>query len=532
MVMGIENVQYKQLPAAFARVDEGLLEECSCLYSDHYGHWSRNAPHAPGEKIRLSANKLRDCWLENKTANLYTARLEKGLIGYAIAIRPKYKDYGVFSWVTQLVVHEDYRNRGIAKRLLFSIWGLSNDFAWGLLTANPYAIRALEKATRRRCSPKRIAINKRKLFNIACENLGDCYQIDCDFPRINKDSKQITVDETGSKIDTRFFVDHSRIPEMVEGALSNGTPWVLGDLEEGWEWFAFTFNDQEQLKLTSDEIEGMIRMSEQVVKRAYSRMLLDKKHKWAKHADKETDFIVEHCRLTPGDTVLDMGCGSGRHALALAEKGLRVTGIDYIPEFTERANQEARKKGLETVEFRTADGREMELDQDYDAAICLYDVVGSFMDDEENKKILISIARGLKPDGVAMITVMNYELTIHNAQHVFSFDSEPNRVLELEPSGIMEETGDIFDPRHYLVDENTHCVYRNEQFTSGESLPKQLIVVDKRYTRQEITTLCEEAGLEVQWAKYTGAGKWRDSFDATEAAAKEIMVFCKKRRAV
>nr|VFJ93129.1 MAG: Acetyltransferase (GNAT) family protein [Candidatus Kentron sp. LFY] len=537
MVMGIENIQYKQLPAAFVRVNKEILKECEDLYSNHYGHWSRNAPHAAkaGQRIKLSADKIRDCWLENNNANLYTARLKGKLIGYAIAIRPKYHDktyrvgkdkkYGVFSWVTQLVVHEDYRKQGIAKQLLFSIWALSNDFAWGLLTANPYAIRALEKATRRRCSPERIARNQRKLFNIACENLGDCYGID-------KESPPIVVDKTGSKIDTRFFVDHSQIPEMVRRALSNGTPWVLGDLEEGWEWFAFTFNDQEQLKLTSDEIEGMIRMSEQVVKRAYSRMLLDKKHKWAKHADKETDFIVEHCRLTPGDTVLDMGCGSGRHALALAEKGLRVTGIDYIPEFTERANQEARKKGLETVEFRTADGREMELDQDYDAAICLYDVVGSFMDDEENKKILISIARGLKPDGVAMITVMNYELTIHNAQHVFSFDSEPNRVLELEPSGIMEETGDIFDPRHYLVDENTHCVYRNEQFTSGESLPKQLIVVDKRYTRQEITTLCEEAGLEVQCAKYTGAGKWRDSFGATEAAAKEIMVFCKKRRAV
>lgn len=527
--MDIENVQYEQLPADFAINDNGsLLEECSGLYSNHYGRWSKDAPYAAGNRIKLSTDKLRTCWLENKNANLYTARLESKLIGYAIAIRKEYENYGVFSWVTQLVVHEDYRNQGIAKRLLFSIWVRSDDFAWGLLTANPYAIRALEKATRRRCNPERITRNHKKLFNIAREQLGNCY-------RINKDSTQIRVDKTGSKIDTKFFIDHSEVPEMIRAAASNGTPWVLGDLEEGWEWFAFTFQDQEQLKLTGDEIEGMIRASDQVAQKAYSRMLLDKGHKWAGHTDKEVEFIIEKCALTPGKTVLDMGCGLGRHALKLAERGLQITGIDYIPEFIERAKREAKNRKLETVRFIGGDGRELESDECYDAVVCLYDVIGSFIDEEENRKILGNIARHLKPDGVAIITVMNHELTIRLAQdrfpgHIFSFDSEPNRVLDLEPAGIMEETGNIFDPEHYLVDENTHIVYRREQFTNGEKLPEQLIVMDKRYTEQEITDLCEAAGLAVQWAKYVGAGRWDDSLEPTEKAAKEIMVFCKKRR--
>nr|VFK37560.1 MAG: hypothetical protein BECKSD772F_GA0070984_101645 [Candidatus Kentron sp. SD]VFK43271.1 MAG: hypothetical protein BECKSD772E_GA0070983_10241 [Candidatus Kentron sp. SD]VFK80439.1 MAG: hypothetical protein BECKSD772D_GA0070982_11152 [Candidatus Kentron sp. SD] len=168
------------------------------------------------------------------------------------------------------------------------------------------------------------------------------------------------------------------------------------------------------------------------------------------------------------------------------------------------------------------------MSQDYDAVICLYDVIGSFIDEAENKKILANIARSLKPDGVAIITVMNYELTARIAEHVFSFDSEPNRVLKLEPSGIMEETGNIFNPAHLLVDEKTHIVYRNEQFTRGEELPEQLIVMDRRYTKQEIMGLCEEVGLQVQWAKYIGAGKWNDSLNPTEDAAKEIMVFGKR----
>nr|VFJ50374.1 MAG: Acetyltransferase (GNAT) family protein [Candidatus Kentron sp. FW] len=536
--MDIENVQYEQLPADFAINDTGsLLEECSHLYSNHYGRWSKDAPHhGTGNRIKLSAEMLRTRWLENENANLYTARLEGKLIGYAIAIRLRYNDKtyrvkdeknGIFSWVTQLVVHEDYRNRGIAKQLLFSIWGLSNDFAWGLLTANPYAIRALEKATRRRCNPERIRRNKQKLLNIACRDLGGCYGI--------KKSTRIDVSKAGSKIDTKFFVDHSQVPEMIQKAVPNGMPWVLGDLEEGWEWFAFTFQDQEQLKLTGDEIEGMIRASDQVAQKAYSRMLLDKGHKWAGHTDKEVEFIIEKCALTPGKTVLDMGCGLGRHALKLAERGLQITGIDYILEFIERAKQEAKNRKLETVRFIDGDGRELESDECYDAVVCLYDVIGSFIDEEENRKILGNIARHLKPDGVAIITVMNHELTIRLAQdrfpgHIFSFDSEPNRVLDLEPAGIMEETGNIFDPKHYLVDKNTHIVYRNEQFTGGRKLPEQLVVMDKRYTEQEITELCEATGLVVQWAKYVGAGRWDDSLEPTEKAAKEIMVFCKKRR--
>nr|VFK50133.1 MAG: Methyltransferase domain-containing protein [Candidatus Kentron sp. TUN]VFK51151.1 MAG: Methyltransferase domain-containing protein [Candidatus Kentron sp. TUN]VFK57334.1 MAG: Methyltransferase domain-containing protein [Candidatus Kentron sp. TUN] len=533
--MNIENVQYEQLPADLAVSDNSrkLIEECAHLYCNHYGNWSKNAPYAPGKRIKLSADKIQKCWLGNKDANLYTARLET-LIGYAIAIRSKYPDelysvndkYGVFSWVTQLVVHEDYRKRGIAKRLLFSIWGQSDDFAWGVLTANPYAIRALEKATRRRCSPERISKNKTKLFNIACEDLGDCYEI-------NKGSTQIEVNKTGSKIDTKFFVDHSQVPEMIKKAASNGTPWVLGDIEEGWEWFAFTFNDQDQLKLTKDEVQGMIDTSDQVAKHAYSRMLLNEGHNWSKHTKKEIDFIIEKCGLMPGKTVLDMGCGKGRHALALAEKGLQVTGVDYVSAFIENARQEARKKNLKTVKFSVDDGRKIELGQDYDAVICLYDVIGSFIDEKENKKILANIARSLKPGGIAIITVLNYELTIHLAQtqsprHVFSFDSDPNKVLDLAPAEIMEKTGNIFDPAHYLVDEKTHIVYRNEQFTVGGRLPEQLIVMDKRYTKKEITDLCEQVGLKVQWAKYVGAGKWRDSLNPTENAAKEIMVFCEK----
>jgi hypothetical protein len=51
-------------------------------------------------------------------------------------------------------------------------------------------------------------------------------------------------------------------------------PWQLGTIEEGWEWFAFTFHDQVEIDLAPEEIETMLKSSDQVAKLAYSRMLI------------------------------------------------------------------------------------------------------------------------------------------------------------------------------------------------------------------------------------------------------------------
>lgn len=105
-------------------------------------------------------------WLDSENVTLYYATCEEKIVGYAIAFGKNEIGYGIVTWVTQLVVHKDYRQQGIAKNILFSIWGFSNHFAWGIVSANPYAIRALEKATRRRAVPMRIKKNATKLRNI------------------------------------------------------------------------------------------------------------------------------------------------------------------------------------------------------------------------------------------------------------------------------------------------------------------------------------------------------------------------------
>src|SRR5918993_2258853 len=61
------------------------------------------------------------------------------------------------------------------------------------------------------------------------------------------------------------------------------------------------------------------------------------RYSFTKGTRQEVDFLVEHLGLQPGMRVLDVGCGPGRHAYLLAERGIAVHGIDISHRFIELA---------------------------------------------------------------------------------------------------------------------------------------------------------------------------------------------------
>jgi ubiquinone/menaquinone biosynthesis C-methylase UbiE len=66
-------------------------------------------------------------------------------------------------------------------------------------------------------------------------------------------------------------------------------------------------------------------------------------------------FLKRLKRLVPGGTLLDVGCGEGRHSLAAARLGFKVTAIDYEPLALRRARRFARLEGVKSITFRNAD---------------------------------------------------------------------------------------------------------------------------------------------------------------------------------
>jgi 2-polyprenyl-3-methyl-5-hydroxy-6-metoxy-1,4-benzoquinol methylase len=505
-------VRYAKIPVS--AVTDDLLKECQRLFKAHYGYWSSKGPQ-PGQAIGLPLSKLRE-YLIGDSAWIATAREQDELIGYAmVVVIPNAQ--GPISWVTQLVVHADFQNQLVGSIILNSIWGFSNHYAWGIASANPFAVRALEKATRRRCDPiytrKRLPTLQRVLRQIP-------YLRDA----------PIEIDMNKSIVDTAFYQDLSLVSNRLNKIKAKDS-WLLGNIDEGQEWLAVTFREQEQIRWSDEEFAKFTKGSHDIVHQAYERMAAgnpQQNHSWAspKHAKTEIAFILDHTKLKPNSSVLDFGCGGGRHSMALAEQGFDVLGIDFSASSIDRARSETNGSN---PEFLVADCQTAKIERQFDLGLCLYDVVGSFPDDPANEAIIRNLTEHIKPGGYVAISVMSYEYVEKIAKHISNNGNLQEKIAALHANNIMQSTGNIFNPDYFLLDKNAKVVYRRETFDEGAELPVELVVRDRRYDRIEIENICAAAGLDVEICGFVRAGNFGIANEPDTEATKEILVIARKR---
>src|SRR5260370_11066342 len=130
-------------------------------------------------------------------------------------------------------------------------------------------------------------------------------------------------------------------------------------------------------------------------------------------AQKEAGFVATALDLKPGASVLDLCCGQGRHAVNLAKRGLKVTGLDLNSEYLEltRRAADASKVQLETV---AADMREIPFENNFDAIVNMYSSFGYLESEAEDLKVLESAARALKHGGRLLLDMLNREWAFAN----------------------------------------------------------------------------------------------------------------------
>ncbi len=128
-------------------------------------------------------------------------------------------------------------------------------------------------------------------------------------------------------------------------------------------------------------------------------------------APREAEAVVRLLGLRPGQSVLDVCCGYGRHALELARRGFRVTGIDLAPRQIEEARRRAQAAGVD-VRFVLGDVREMDFQAEFDACLNLFTSFGFFETEAENQAMLNRIAGATSPGGSFLLETWNREKVI------------------------------------------------------------------------------------------------------------------------
>ncbi len=123
---------------------------------------------------------------------------------------------------------------------------------------------------------------------------------------------------------------------------------------------------------------------------------------------RELDFILSELPLTADSRLLDVGCGFGRHSVALAQRGYNVTGIDPSTAMIDAAKARAAEAGVE-VDFRAVGAEAFEADEVFDAAICLFSTLGQITPAGENSGLISRVFAALKPGGHLVIEVPQRE---------------------------------------------------------------------------------------------------------------------------
>jgi SAM-dependent methyltransferase len=130
---------------------------------------------------------------------------------------------------------------------------------------------------------------------------------------------------------------------------------------------------------------------------AYDELYHDKDY--AAECDLIEDVFRAHA-LSPVRRVLDLGCGTGGHAVRLAERGYAVVGVDRSDQMLAHARERS-----EAVQFRQGDMTSVDLGQTFDGVLIMFAVLGYLTDNTSVRKALHASRRHLVEGGLLFADV-------------------------------------------------------------------------------------------------------------------------------
>ena len=193
-------------------------------------------------------------------------------------------------------------------------------------------------------------------------------------------------------------------------------------------------------------------------------------------ATQECDHILKLCPSSV-ESVLDLGCGPGRHVMGFARRGLSTTGVDLSGFLLNQAARHIDNENLDATLVQ-ADLLAYEPQQKFDLITNLFSSFGYYDNPEENQQVLANIYQWLKPSGCFVLDVFSKE----------------QAALHLEPVHCSEyDNGDVRFERPLLIDNMS--VYSNEWILVRGEEAYRWQYQHYVYSASELTTMLKQAGF-------------------------------------
>jgi len=193
-------------------------------------------------------------------------------------------------------------------------------------------------------------------------------------------------------------------------------------------------------------------------------------------AEVEVDSVLRLAGLERGD-VLDLACGPGRHSVALAKRGFRVTGVDLSTFLLGKARQRARAEHID-VEWVQEDMRRFARPEAFDLALSLFTSFGYFESRDDDLAVLRNIRKSLRTDGTLVMEIAGREALARKFQ--------PTTSKELDDGRLLVE-------RHEIVDDWTRI--RNQWIAIENDTATTFRFEFRIYSGQELKDLLFDAGF-------------------------------------
>jgi len=223
---------------------------------------------------------------------------------------------------------------------------------------------------------------------------------------------------------------------------------------------------------------------------------------FTKATEAEVAFLIELLQLPKGAAILDVGCGTGRHSVALARHGFAVTGIDLSEDMLEKARERAAAAD-EQVTFVQSDAAKFDSEPVFDAAIGLCEGALGLLgqgDDPIDRELAVlrNVYAALNPGGRFVV----------NALNVFRIARKVGNDEEAETFDVMSQTT------------------LNTAVFETPSGPVELPCRERMYTPTELSLMLRVAGFVVEHLWGGTAGNWRRG--PMELDEYEIMAVARK----